>query len=248
MRKNILITGASSGLGEGMAREFAAKGCNLALCARRIEPMQALKADIEAAHPNVKVFIRELDVCDYAKVFEVFRAFRDDLGSLDRVIVNAGMGKGASLGTGYFEANRQTAETNFIGALAQCEAALEIFRAQNSGHLVTVSSMSAVRGGARALNVYAASKAGLRNMTEGIRADMIGTPIKVSCILPGFILTPINAGLKKAPLRVDLKTGCKAMVKAIEREPAEAKVPGWPWIAVGFAMKILPLSVVAKMT
>ncbi|MEX1668718.1 SDR family oxidoreductase [Zhongshania guokunii] len=248
MRKNILITGASSGLGEGMAREFAAKGCNLALCARRIEPMQALKADIEAAHPNVKVFIRELDVCDYAKVFEVFRAFRDDLGSLDRVIVNAGMGKGASLGTGYFEANRQTAETNFIGALAQCEAALEIFRAQNSGHLVTVSSMSAVRGGARALNVYAASKAGLRNMTEGIRADMIGTPIKVSCILPGFILTPINSGLKKAPLRVDLKTGCKAMVKAIEKEPAEAKVPGWPWVAVGFAMKVLPLSVVSKMT
>jgi NAD(P)-dependent dehydrogenase (short-subunit alcohol dehydrogenase family) len=158
------------------------------------------------------------------------------------------MGKGASLGTGHFAANRQTAETNFIGALAQCEAALEIFRAQNSGHLVTVSSMSAVRGGARALNVYAASKAGLRNMTEGIRADMIGTPIKVSCILPGFILTPINSGLKKAPLRVDLNTGCKAMVKAIEKEPAEAKVPGWPWVAVGFAMKVLPLSVVAKMT
>jgi NAD(P)-dependent dehydrogenase (short-subunit alcohol dehydrogenase family) len=158
------------------------------------------------------------------------------------------MGKGASLGTGHFAANRQTAETNFIGALAQCEAALEIFRAQNSGHLVTVSSMSAVRGGARALNVYAASKAGLRNMTEGIRADMIGTPIKVSCILPGFILTPINSGLKKAPLRVDLKTGCKSMVKAIEKEPAEAKVPGWPWVAVGFAMKVLPLSVVSKMT
>ncbi|WP_373096882.1 SDR family oxidoreductase [Zhongshania sp.] len=248
MRKNILITGASSGLGEGMAREFAAKGCNLALCARRIEPMQALKTELEAAYPNVKIFIRELDVCDYDKVFEVFRAFRDDLGSLDRVIVNAGMGKGASLGTGYFEANRQTAETNFIGALAQCEAALEIFRAQNSGHLVTVSSMSAVRGAARALNVYAASKAGLRNMTEGIRADMIGTPIKVSCILPGFILTPINSGLKKAPLRVDLKTGCVAMVKAIEKEPAEAKVPGWPWVAVGLAMKVLPLSVVAKMT
>ncbi|WP_373087800.1 SDR family oxidoreductase [Zhongshania sp.] len=248
MRKNILITGASSGLGEGMAREFAAKGCNLALCARRIEPMQTLKAELEAAHPGVKVFIRELDVCDYEKVFEVFRAFRDDLGSLDRAIVNAGMGKGASLGTGYFEANRQTAETNFIGALAQCEAALEIFRAQNSGHLVTVSSMSAVRGGARALNVYAASKAGLRNMTEGIRADMIGTPIKVSCILPGFILTPINSGLKKAPLRVDLKTGCNAMVKAIEKERAEAKVPGWPWVVVGFAMKVLPLSVVSKMT
>ena len=146
MRKNILITGASSGLGEGMAREFAAKGCNLALCARRMEPMQILKAELEAAYPNIKVFIRELDVCNYPQVFDVFKAFKEDMGSLDRVIVNAGMGKGASLGKGYFEANRRTAETNFVGALAQCEAAMEIFRAQNSGHLVTMSSMSAVRG------------------------------------------------------------------------------------------------------
>lgn len=248
MRKNILITGASSGLGEGMARQFAAKGCNLALCARRMEPMQALKADIEAGYPNVKVFIRELDVCNYPQVFEVFRAFQQDMGSIDRVIVNAGMGKGASLGTGYFEANRRTAETNFIGALAQCEAALEIFREQNSGHLVTVSSMSAVRGMPRAINIYAATKAGLRTLSEGIRADLIGSPIKVSCILPGFILTPINEKLKKAPLRVDLETGCKALVKAIEKEPAEAKVPAWPWVPVGLAMKLLPLRFVAKMT
>ena len=248
MRKNILITGASSGLGEGMARQFAAKGCNLALCARRMEPMQALKTDIEASYPNVKVFIRELDVCNYPQVFEVFRAFQQDMGSIDRVIVNAGMGKGASLGTGYFEANRRTAETNFIGALAQCEAALEIFREQNSGHLVTVSSMSAVRGMPRAINIYAATKAGLRTLSEGIRADLIGSPIKVSCILPGFILTPINENLKKAPLRVDLETGCKALVKAIEKEPAEAKVPAWPWVPVGLAMKLMPLRFVAKMT
>lgn len=248
MRKNILITGASSGLGEGMARQFAAKGCNLALCARRMEPMQALKAEIEASYPNVKVFIRELDVCNYPQVFEVFRAFQQDMGSIDRVIVNAGMGKGASLGTGYFDANRRTAETNFIGALAQCEAALEIFREQNSGHLVTVSSMSAVRGMPRAINIYAATKAGLRTLSEGIRADLIGSPIKVSCILPGFILTPINENLKKAPLRVDLETGCKALVKAIEKEPAEAKVPAWPWVPVGLAMKLMPLRFVAKMT
>lgn len=248
MRKNILITGASSGLGEGMARQFAAKGCNLALCARRMEPMQALKADIEASYPNVKVFIRELDVCNYPQVFEVFRAFQQDMGSIDRVIVNAGMGKGASLGTGYFEANRRTAETNFIGALAQCEAALEIFREQNSGHLVTVSSMSAVRGMPRAINIYAATKAGLRTLSEGIRADLLGSPIKVSCILPGFILTPINEKLKKAPLRVDLETGCKALVKAIEKEPAEAKVPAWPWVPMGVVMKFAPLKFVAKMT
>lgn len=247
-RKNVLITGASSGLGEGMARAFAAKGCNLALCARRVENLEAIKADIEAKHPEVKVLIKALDVCDYEQVFTVFNAFRDELGSLDRVIVNAGMGKGASMGTGYFHANLRTAQTNFTGALAQCEAAMTIFREQNAGHLVTISSMSALRGMPRAINIYAATKAGLRTMTEGLRADVIGAPIKVSCILPGFILTPINEDLKKAPMRVDLETGCKALVKAIEKEPGEAKVPGWPWVPMGWLMKVLPLSVVAKMT
>ena len=248
LRKNILITGASSGLGEGMARAFAAKGSNLALCARRVENLEAIKADIEKAHPNVTVLIKALDVCDYDQVFTVFREFREELGSLDRVIVNAGMGKGASMGTGYFHANRRTAETNFIGAIAQCEAAMEIFREQNAGHLVTISSMSALRGLPRAVNIYAATKAGLRTLSEGLRADVLGTPIKVSCILPGFILTPINEEMKKAPLRVDLETGCRALVKAIEKEPGEAKVPAWPWVPVGWAMKLLPLRLVAKMT
>ena len=247
-RKNILITGASSGLGEGMARAFAAKGSNLALCARRVENLQAIKADIEKAHPNITVIIKALDVCNYDQVFTVFREFRQELGSLDRIIVNAGMGKGASMGTGYFHANRRTAETNFIGAIAQCEAAMEIFREQNAGHLVTISSMSALRGLPRAVNVYAATKAGLRTLSEGLRADVIGTPIKVSCILPGFILTPINEDMKKAPLRVDLETGCRALVKAIEKEPGEAKVPAWPWVPMGWLMKLLPLRIVAKMT
>lgn len=247
-RKNILITGASSGLGEGMARAFAAKGCNLALCARRTDNLQRIKADIEAAHPSVTVLVKELDVCNYEQVFQVFGEFRDELGSLDRVIVNAGMGKGASMGTGHFKANLRTAETNFVAALAQCEAAMEILRAQNSGHLVTISSMSALRGMPRSINIYAATKAGLRTLTEGLRADVLGTPIAVSCMLPGFILTDINRDLKRAPLRVDLDTGCRALIKAIEREPGEAMVPAWPWVVMGGLMKVLPLSVVAKMT
>lgn len=247
MRKNILITGASAGLGEGMAREFAAKGCNLALCARRTDNLMKLKTELEAAHGGITVVVRELDVNNHPQVFEVFKAFKEDLGSIDRVIVNAGMGKGASLGTGYFSANRETAETNFIAALAQSEAALEIFRAQNSGHLVTISSMSAMRGMPRAMTVYAATKAALATLTEGIRADLLGTPIKVSCIYPGYILTDINRGIKNAPFRVDLETGCRALVKAIEKEKPDAFVPGWPWTIVGWLMAKLPLSMVAKM-
>src|SRR6185312_3923246 len=220
MRKNILITGASSGLGEGMAREYAKRGRNLALCARRVDRLEGLKSELLAAHPGITISLRSLDVNQHESVFEVFRAFKADLGTLDRIIVNAGIGKGQPLGTGYFWANKQTAETNFIAALAQCEAAVEIFRQQNAGHLVTISSMSALRGMRGNVTTYAATKAALATLSEGIRVDLLRTPIKVTTIYPGYIRSEINEKVKNTPFIVDTETGCRAMVAAIEREPA----------------------------
>ncbi|MFZ8167976.1 SDR family oxidoreductase [Alteromonas macleodii] len=247
-RRNILITGASSGLGKGMAIEFAKQGCNLALCARRFENLEKLKDELHSINPNIDVYIRSLDVNDHDTVFEVFDAFKADMGTLDRVIVNAGMGKGASIGTGYFHANKQTAVTNFVSALAQCEAAMAIFRAQNSGHLVTISSISAVRGFRRAMTVYAATKAGLTSMTEGIRMDVMNTPINVTCIHPGFIRSEINEKVEKVPFIVDTDVGCRAMVNAINKEKANAFVPSWPWAIFHWIMRIAPASSIRKMS
>lgn len=246
LRQTILITGASSGLGEGMAREFAAKGRHLALCARRTDRLLALKAELERAHPGVRVAVRALDVNDHAQVFEVFRAFKDEFATIDRVIVNAGLGKGQPIGKGRFDANLQTAQTNFIAALAQCEAAVEIFRAQNSGHLVGISSMSAMRGLPRNLTTYAATKAGLAALLEGTRADLLRTPIAVTTIFPGYIETELSSKSAKTPLMVDTASGCRALVAAIEREPATACVPAWPWTLVGWFMRNAPLAWVAR--
>jgi short-subunit dehydrogenase len=246
MRKTILITGASSGLGRGMAREFAAMGRNLALCARRTDRLEELKQELESKHKGIKVSVRALDVLNYEQVFEVFKAFNEEFGKIDRIIVNAGMGKGQPLGTGYFWANRQTAETNFVAALAQCEAAMEIFRAQNDGHLVMISSMSAMRGMPKNLTTYAATKAGVASLTEGIRAEMIGKPIKVSTIYPGYIRSEINEKVKNTPFMVDTETGCRLLVRAIEKESAEACVPRWPWVVMGFLMRNLPLKMISR--
>lgn len=248
MRKNILITGASSGLGREMAIQFAEKGRNLALCARRIERLEELKTKLLAINPDIHVSIKALDVNDHDAVFDIFEAFRKELGQLDRVIVNAGMGKGASIGTGYFAANKQTAITNFVSALAQCEAAVGIFREQNSGHLVTISSISAVRGFRRALNVYAATKAAITSLSEGLRIDLANTKIKVSTIHPGFIRSEINEKVEKVPFMVDTETGCKAIIKAIEKEGANSYVPTWPWAFMQLIMRIAPLSALAKMS
>ncbi|MBH0029176.1 SDR family oxidoreductase [Pseudoalteromonas sp. SWN29] len=248
MRKNILITGASSGLGKGMAKEFAKQGCNLALCARRFELLEQLKAELEQINPNITISIKVLDVNNHEQVFSVFKAFNEDLNGLDRVIINAGMGKGASIGTGYFNANKQTAETNFVAALAQAEAAMEIFRAQNHGHLVTISSISAVRGFRRAMTVYAATKAAITSLSEGIRIDVMNTPIKVSCVHPGFIRSEINEKVKTVPFIVDTETGCKALVKAINKEKANSFVPTWPWSFLHWILRIAPLSTIRKMS
>lgn len=246
-RQSILITGASSGLGAGMAREFAARGRDIALCARRTERLEALRAELSAAHPGIRIALRRLDVNEHEDVFTVFRELDEELGGIDRFIANAGLGKGQPIGTGYFRANAQTANTNFLGVLAQSEAALELLRPRGAGHLVLVSSMSAVRGMPRNLTAYAASKAAVATLGEGMSADLAGTAITVTTLFPGFIRSEINEKVTKAPFIVDTDKGCRALAAAIEREPRKASVPAWPWAPLGLAMRWLPLPIVAKM-
>lgn len=251
MRKNTLITGASSGLGEGMARHLAASGHDLAITARRVDRLEALKAELEAAHPGVRVSVHALDVNDHDAVFRVFGEAAAALGGLDRVIVNAGLGKGGRIGTGRFAANRETAMTNFVAALAQAEAAMEHFYERQSGHLVLISSMSAMRGMPSSMTTYAATKAGVAHLAEGIRSDLIGRKghdIKVTTLYPGYIASEMNAQVEQEQrLMVDTETGTAAMVKYIEKEVVDAAVPAWPWAPIGQVMKHAPLSVVRKL-
>ncbi len=91
--KIVLITGASSGLGAGMAREFAARGYSLALCARRTERLLELADELTRTF-SVRVEVEALDVNDHPEVFRVFRHFAERFGGLDRIVVNAGVGEG----------------------------------------------------------------------------------------------------------------------------------------------------------
>ncbi|UDY24962.1 SDR family oxidoreductase [Nocardioides sp. Kera G14] len=245
----ILITGASSGLGEEMARQFADLGYDLGLCARRTERLEALAAELTGAHPGLRVEVKALDVNDDEAVFRVFREFAADFGTLDRVVINAGLGKGAPLGTGRYDANKQTAMTNFVAALAQTEAAMEIFRAQGAGHLVMISSISALRGMRKTITTYAATKAGVAALAEGlINENVKAKGIDVSIIYPGYIRSEMNEKVaQQTKFMVDTKTGVAAMVEAIEKRKQKAYVPSWPWVPIGFALKNAPMSVVRKL-
>lgn len=246
MRRNVVISGASSGLGAQMAREFAGLGRNLALCARRVDRLAELRAELTSRHPNITVVTRALDVTDFDEVTRVFAGFAQDLGSLDRVIVNAGVGGGRPLGTGQFAANLKVMQTNAVGALAQCEAAMTQFRAQRSGHLVVVSSVAALRGLPRSMTAYAASKAALATLAEGVRAEGLGRAVRVTTLYPGLIASEMNPDPAASRMIADTETGVRAMVRAIEHERATACVPSWPWWPVAAAMRVLPLRVVAK--
>lgn len=240
IRHRILITGASSGLGAGMARAFAAKGRDLALCARRTDRLEELKAELTQRYPSLRVAIAELDVNDHDKVPQVFEALAEEIGGIDRVIVNAGIGKGAPLGSGKLWANKATVETNLVAALVQMESALEIFKRQGYGHLVLISSVLGNKGVAGVKAAYAASKAGVSSLGQSLRAEYARGPIRVTVIEPGYIESEMTGRTAKTMLMVDNETGVAKMVDAIEKEKGRAIVPGWPWIPLVAMLKALP--------
>ncbi|MEZ0352034.1 SDR family oxidoreductase [Mycobacterium sp. pR1184] len=239
-RQKILITGASSGLGAGMARAFAAKGRDLALCARRTDRLDELKAELSQQYPSIKIAVAALDVREHEQVPEVFAALSDELGGVDRIIVNAGIGSGAPLGSGKLWANKKTIETNLLAALVQIETALEMFNKSGSGHLVLISSVLGNKGVPGVKAAYCASKAGLTSLGESLRAEYAKGPIKISSIEPGYIESEMTAKSASTMLMVDNETGVRALVAAIEREPGRAVVPRWPWAPLVQLLRVLP--------
>lgn len=242
-RQRILITGASAGLGAAMARAWAADGRDLALCARRLGELERLRDELVALRPGITVSVHPVDVGDHAAVDAAFDDAVLVLGGLDRVVANAGVAASGSLGLDEAAGNRLTAQTNFVGVLHQAEAALRIFRLAGAGHFAVISSMSALRGMAGAMSVYAASKAGVSALAEGLRSDLWDTDIRVSAIHPGYVDTSLADAFPQPILISNLPRATRAIVDAIDREAPRAYVPAWPWAALSVPMRLLPLGI-----
>lgn len=243
----IVITGASSGLGAEMARRFAARGHDLALCARRADRLTELADELRTAHPLRRVVVQAMDVADDDQVFTGFATLHAELGRIDKVIINAGRSDGAPLGTGGHDLNRRTVETNFLGALAQTDAALQIFRAQGSGHLVFVASMAALRGLPGAVATYAATKAALVQLADGLRVELYGTQIKITVLYPGYVANEMNPGARPGPLMSSTAAAGRAMVAAIAAERRSAFIPPLPWAPLSVIMRLVPTPLLRRM-
>jgi len=222
--KVVMITGASSGLGRGMALEIAARGGHLGLLARREDLLKEIVD--EAKKHNVKAVFASADVRDANAVREAASHFRKELGPIDILIANAGIGTADHAVSLTPEHAANVIGINVLGAINSVAAVLPGMVEQKHGRLVAISSLAAYRGLAKSA-AYCASKAALTAYFESLRIDLRHTGVGVTIIHPGFIKTDLTAGRHaKMPYLMELDDGVKKIVTAIEKEK---KIYAFPW-------------------
>jgi NAD(P)-dependent dehydrogenase (short-subunit alcohol dehydrogenase family) len=244
MTKSVLITGATRGLGAALARQFASRGYRVAITGRKGDELDALQAELAVHAPQT--CSRVLDVTDYSAIAGVLEDCAQELNGLDIVVANAGVGFATPVGTGAFAQARMTIDVNLTAAIATCEAAVELFRKQGSGHLVGITSVAKVRG-MRAQGAYSASKAGFATYLESVRVETWDEPVVVTELAPGYIDTDLNRAVEKRPFLVSAEKGTGIMADLIERQVAFRYVPPGPWTFMAGIMRLLPVSMLRKM-
>ena len=179
--KVVVITGASSGIGQACAYELARRGAAVVLGARRIDRLDETVAEIERAGGRASAF--PVDVTREDDVTSLVAQATSRFGRLDVVVCNAGFGFYGTLEQTPPEMMRQMMDVNYMGTFYAARAAVPLFRAQQSGHLIVVSSIVARRGIAF-MGGYTATKAAQSGLAEALRTEFSGTSIHVSCIYP----------------------------------------------------------------
>ncbi|MGH1373198.1 MAG: SDR family NAD(P)-dependent oxidoreductase [Cellvibrionaceae bacterium] len=243
--KTVFLTGASSGLGKGMAKEFAERGYDLVLTARRLELLEEIAEQLSRDY-QIKVIVKALDVCDCAAVVDSLKQAHEQLGRLDVVIANAGIGVNGRAGKSSMQDIERMIDVNIKGLMATVEGALPLMRAQGHGQIVGLSSVAGSRG-LPSGGVYGATKAAVTTYLEAVQAETQSEAIDVTILAPGYIDTPINQGAKSRPFVIPAEAGCKKLVDAIERRKTFAFVPGWPWSILAPILRRLPTRIIAKM-
>lgn len=243
MAKTVFITGASSGIGEALTYEFARRGYNLAITARRQALLEHIATNILQTSPHCQIEVYPLDVTDYASVTSVFEAAIVAFGQIDKCVVNAGVFQPGEVGNAYFNTAKQIIETNLLGAMATIEPAISHFKQLGQGQLIGISSITAFRGLPTAA-AYSASKIALAAYLEAIRIELSRTNIKITVLYPGFIDTPMIQHSNFHPFRISARRAAYLMVNLIENGVEEATVPRIPWALLGPLLKGIPRRVI----
>ena len=238
--KVVMITGASSGIGKGVALEVAARGAHLGLLARREELLNEIVS--EASARNVRAIAATADVRDAKAIRAAADRFRKELGPIDVLIANAGIGTADHALRLEPDHAAEVIGINVLGAVNSVAAVAPEMVERGQGRLVAISSLAAYRGLPKSA-AYCASKAALTAYFESVRIDLRNTGVGVTIIYPGFIKTAITAGRSaKMPYLMELEPAVKKIVSAIEKEK---KTYAFPWQLATFVRSglIMPAGV-----
>jgi short-subunit dehydrogenase len=235
--KTALITGASSGIGREMALWWARKGTKVYAAARRVSMLEDL-----AKLGNGLIIPVTLDVSKEAETVEKMQKLDEESGGIDLVIANAGVGDPTPAQVSTWPMVERVLKVNVMGAAATLTALLPRMVQRGRGHVVGISSVASYVG-LGAYSCYSGSKAFLSTFIESLRVDLYGTPVKATCIEPGFVKSEMSAKLEgKAPMPFVAATDkaadvfCKAIVRGA-RSVAYPRVHAIPSMAMSWVPK-----------
>lgn len=191
MKRNILITGASSGIGKALAYTFAEYGDNVIITGRRKDKLDEIKSDLERTF-NVQVHVYNFDITDTESVISNCRKILQDLGTVHILINNAGLALGLDKFQDYDLTDMMTmVDTNIKGLLTVTRQILPKMVEMNEGHIINIGSTAGIYAYAGAA-VYAATKSAVKFLSDGIRIDTIEKNIKVTTLQPGIVETDFS--------------------------------------------------------
>jgi short-subunit dehydrogenase len=219
-----VVTGASSGIGWELARQLAGEGAKVAVVARRAEPLHVLQKLITDAGGTAAAFV--CDVGSREAVEAMVRAVTEQLGPIDLVIANAGVGRPTHLDPVNMGDVEDTFRINLMGVVYTLSAALPGMLARKSGHLVGISSLAGYRG-LPGESAYCASKAAVNVYLDGLRIHLHGTGVRVTTVCPGFVTTPMTEmNTFHMPQVMTARVAAGKILRAVRRG---VKVYSFPW-------------------
>jgi short-subunit dehydrogenase len=236
--KVVMITGASSGIGRGLAVELARQGAKIGLVARRADVVAEVVNEIEQV--GSAALALPADVQDAESLSAAAEKLRDAFGPVDILIANAGIGPTRDAATIDAKEIAGVINVNVIGASNSAAAVIPQMVERGSGQLVIISSLAAYRGLPKSA-AYCASKAAVSAFFESLRLDLAPRGIDVTIIHPGFIKTPLTAGRdNQMPFLMELDDAVKKMARAIEKRRKRYSFP-WQLATIVRAGMIMPI-------